>query len=816
MKSGLVALSFFAILLTLLIYPSNIEADNSSSCTNISIIFARGSGQNKNSEYLDSVSSSNFERVEPQTYKFFKEINARQSGSKEFVSLHNFEDKYSPFGYKAVGVEEGFSNKSTHRTDTPLLYYESVKDGVAELTGYLHEKISACPNQKIIVGGYSQGAQVVGETLWKLSVEEREHITYVALFGDPKYNAKSVGNPFKSGNWVRGNNLYLQSGILGPRNNYKPTGITKMGSWCDLTDPVCTGWFLKGTTPTRIIADKFTGTHSGIYQNKWIPQAANEIAGSIKSANQEDTSFTKGIWVNKESPTNKLDVMVVMDVSGSMNWQLREIQRQHKKFIESVYGKNWDTRAGLVIYSDDHKTPWDTPYFARTVTNLTNNRLQFYDGLQSLYAINDNPNDLPEAMYSGLMEAMKKQNWRVGAQKKIIVITDAKAHNPDTGPEKYTYAQVKKYALELDPVVISAVTVPNSPAKSAINNSSAKELADDTGGINATANFSDQTSIDSLVSIFTSLDNSLVAILEGDTNSFVDEPVYVSAGSSYDPDGSISSYEWDCNNDEVFESTTDSPSYSCLYASPYSGYIVVDVKSADGGSAKGILWVDVTNGQSESSIPASPQATTQRIDSSSAKITITTSYPVGTFFVQYDSEGNFIGAYDSSEIALQDIPASNFDVFISAVNENGESEKKIITVPEYVAPTTEPDPINIDQPIIEPIDKVLPETEPNTTGSDDKLAVDPSPEESNPTTPTTTRRTPSIAPPTNNNTQQEQNTDVTQVLGEQEVNKPKTTDSAVPQPVVAVTDKSAGNPALYIGAALFALGVLVLIYKLRK
>lgn len=43
-----------------------------------------------------------------------------------------------------------------------------------------------CPGSKYIIGGYSQGAQVVVNTLPSLSKSERGKITYVALFGNPK------------------------------------------------------------------------------------------------------------------------------------------------------------------------------------------------------------------------------------------------------------------------------------------------------------------------------------------------------------------------------------------------------------------------------------------------------------------------------------------------------------------------------------------------------------------------------------------------------------------------------------------------------
>lgn len=44
---------------------------------------------------------------------------------------------------------------------------------------------SSCPNTKLIVGGYSQGCQIVHNAVSKLSADTASWISKVLLFGDP-------------------------------------------------------------------------------------------------------------------------------------------------------------------------------------------------------------------------------------------------------------------------------------------------------------------------------------------------------------------------------------------------------------------------------------------------------------------------------------------------------------------------------------------------------------------------------------------------------------------------------------------------------
>jgi hypothetical protein len=161
----------------------------------------------------------------------------------------------------------------------PENYRASVAFGLIELIDYLNRRSLSCPREAIVIGGYSQGAQVVAAAMNDpgLSQTALNHIAHVALYGDPKFNgvtARSDGcwRP----QWVRGNVPCRDNaafGVLQPLNPYTPSvleGLTT--SWCDAGDAICIG-----DAPGAAAGG---GTHTTAYTGPsgWIVQSAPEIA----------------------------------------------------------------------------------------------------------------------------------------------------------------------------------------------------------------------------------------------------------------------------------------------------------------------------------------------------------------------------------------------------------------------------------------------------------------------------------------------------------------------------------------------------------
>lgn len=177
-----------------------------------------------------------------------------------------------PGEYPAVGL-----------TDWGLLtgmdgYYNSIWTGISELQNFLNTRYvnGHCKTETAILGGYSEGAEVIGTALSGLSDEARNHIGFVALYGDPRYN--SACQKGTSAQWTWGDAGCVE-GRLGARQPYVPQELQKRtGSWCDKGDGVCTG--------SIINLPPLFNTHSGSlnayiptqYFQGWIVQSAGYIA----------------------------------------------------------------------------------------------------------------------------------------------------------------------------------------------------------------------------------------------------------------------------------------------------------------------------------------------------------------------------------------------------------------------------------------------------------------------------------------------------------------------------------------------------------
>lgn len=188
--------------------------------------------------------------------------------------------------YPAVGGPNWLAFQLNDGTWQYHGYGKSVEIGTNGLISYLNSRVQRCPGEAIVLGGFSQGADVVGWALQRtgygaLNAETRRHIAFVALYGDPRFDS---GNPYDSaaGNrswWVRGNArgysdiegaLVAQNGLLGARNPYAPADFRgRFGSWCDQNDSVCNG------------TDGLGGSHAYVYGSSWISNSASEIAHAV-------------------------------------------------------------------------------------------------------------------------------------------------------------------------------------------------------------------------------------------------------------------------------------------------------------------------------------------------------------------------------------------------------------------------------------------------------------------------------------------------------------------------------------------------------
>lgn len=181
-------------------------------------------------------------------------------------------------------------------------YDSSVTIGANELVKHLNDRVSRCPQESIVLGGFSQGADVIGWTLQRsdLSQTVRNHIGFVALYGDPKFDPGPLSDRVNQVNfssdwwWVRGDDSGFKyvtgsyanaptykaaaTGTLGARTPYVSSQFKgRFGSWCASGDGICAGYFPGGMD---VHGNRYQDSNGQVCPGHtgWISCSAAEIA----------------------------------------------------------------------------------------------------------------------------------------------------------------------------------------------------------------------------------------------------------------------------------------------------------------------------------------------------------------------------------------------------------------------------------------------------------------------------------------------------------------------------------------------------------
>ena len=76
-------------------------------------------------------------------------------------------------------------------------FAQSIATGVNDASGHVQSTAANCPNTKMVLGGFSQGAAVVDNITETMPPAVANHVAAVAVFGNPKsaYAASLAGGP---------------------------------------------------------------------------------------------------------------------------------------------------------------------------------------------------------------------------------------------------------------------------------------------------------------------------------------------------------------------------------------------------------------------------------------------------------------------------------------------------------------------------------------------------------------------------------------------------------------------------------------------
>lgn len=414
--------------------------NNNENCFDIIIVFARGSSENKDNLFSNNPFNPDFQDYEATTYSYFQNFKSELDRDYPNVtykahSLHNF-DKYNPNGYKAVpAFSFPFGNIFNAEVSWyPGDYRQSVKDGAEELAGFVQDQTIRCPDQMIVLGGYSQGAHVVGDSLTLLSESGRQNIEWVSLFGDPEFIAGSNGGIFDGTPvpypWKRGTVGDGEAGQLEPRYPYVPPDLTnKTTSWCFKSDIMCAG--------LSQLRRNTAGAHKS-YATAAVPrdiiEVVQRLSPKLNQIEQAKNGFYKGdaaeLFVEYKPTISPIKLLLLVNVSSGIDDVLGILRIGTPRVMQSVkinyplasYAVSdfSEAKSGEVFIPRVNHLQRFLEYNERPINTFNStlvSRLS-YGGLSGGGA------DLKDPHILALERALMRPGWENTKRKHILLLTD--------------------------------------------------------------------------------------------------------------------------------------------------------------------------------------------------------------------------------------------------------------------------------------------------------------------------------------------------------------------------------------------------------
>ncbi len=545
------SLAILAILISsLFLVVPTAEADT---CADVLAIFARGSGQ----DHIDS-SGSDIDH----TATFFDELESRNDGSLTIETVD--------LDYPAPGIESFLNAKFPF---FPGGYRKSVSSGVDQLEQELLDR-SHCEDQKIVLGGFSQGAHVIGDALEVVAsyggIESR--VVGIGMFGDPKFNPDSYA---AHGTYQapQHNRLLNSGGILGSRDEFPGFFEDRLQSWCRYMDGICEN--------SLTDAVMHMPAHTESYQNREIPTFINQVADSIAGLSYEPT------YEYSPDLSENLDVMFVAENIESNLHQSRlrsmAVYHQLDDILHGLDGLSESTRFAYLGYGGGSSGLSDPDLWLQ--------HGPFTDDIDEfINDIRDNTRDWRSNRAHPLNALVKafEYDWRDDARKIVFLITD-RGHpeevEADTG---YTLESVinTAQASEISIYPISSRLLnPDLSELDAERVARYERLADETQGIRFPGNLGSSGTTSLLhavvntIPIFPDIYNGRPGIVDEPGEEFIFDLSEWRNQNYYDKD---IRYRWRfSSNDTTFLGPTEivySPTVYHQYDEPFEGFVRAQVQ----------------------------------------------------------------------------------------------------------------------------------------------------------------------------------------------------------------------------------------------
>ncbi|MCL2371510.1 cutinase family protein [Candidatus Saccharibacteria bacterium] len=422
--------------------PKDINAVSTSGCYDVEFIWARGSGS----------------RLGAPEYRAFRQNIELHLAAAGFGGVANFHELgVAENGYPARTIDpmtpHGFRTMIGAKVGAGAMfsYGESVRMGVRELQNYISTRLISCPSTLFALGGYSQGAQVIGDTLVTLPRGIDERVILSTLYGDPKLHLPEGGGLYPDA--CRGKNLslyrawapicYTQEGVLGGRKPYvQPFQQHKVATYCNESDMICgsTGYLLEWSGHTTYVEDG----HFWDGGQRIVYEVSMELPALFIPEFMLHSSHTV---------TPGQDVAILIDTTASMDAQLNEfslMKEETRRLAGRVLAGGG--RIAMVEYRDiDSKFSNGTPSQILCGFDVCTNMDEINARLGALTARDGD--DYDESLLHGISVAFTQLNWRPSASKALVVFTDAGYHDPDP-TNGWTLETVQRMSIQLNPVNI--------------------------------------------------------------------------------------------------------------------------------------------------------------------------------------------------------------------------------------------------------------------------------------------------------------------------------------------------------------------------
>lgn len=403
--------------------------DENFTCTNIKVVYARESGA--------ELGSLNYERFTNSFYGTF----GNDEPSISVYELGTKEGGYDGNSYPSPGV--GIETWQRFKTSIGALisagktysYGESVKEGAREAVYFINNYKKVCPNSKVVMAGYSQGAQVVSLAIQSLDPS----LIFAALtFGDPKLylpegkldlvsyttpacrDGKSVYSPYRE----NVPDCYVYKGVLGGYVPYQPSSgyNGKLKAYCQYHDIICSAF---------VDPDRWYSGH-----------ASYKDTGAYTEAAKDVYNMYYGIEDKKEQ-----NLAILFDATSSMEPFLKKYQDDAIKAAKKTFYEGG--KVSLYTYGDLRER--DVKKLCDFSSCTEDNIEGLIKGIETRAGKDD-----PESMLSASYKMMKELQWTAGARKSVLVVTDAPYHNPDL--DGIALNDVINLSFEIDPVNFYVLT----------------------------------------------------------------------------------------------------------------------------------------------------------------------------------------------------------------------------------------------------------------------------------------------------------------------------------------------------------------------